>query len=90
MSSQSIKILVPAKVTPPRGAIGLGRVMNAAFALVRGARRWIEQSQRERGIRHEIAQVRRTAQAWRQSDPRMAADLLAAADRYEAEQLGLR
>lgn len=90
MSSQSIKVFVPAKVGVPRGAKALGQLMHAAFALWRGARRLIIEGQRERSIRHELAQVRRTAQAWRQTDPRMAADLLAAADRYEAEQFGSR
>jgi hypothetical protein len=79
MSTQANVVVAARTVTTaPRGAVWFGQIVDAAQALARAVRASRQQLRRER----EAAAARRYADQLREVDPRIAAELHAAADRH--------
>lgn len=78
----TITTVHPASITAPRGAVWAA---SAAVALVAVVQRMINRRRvaTPRSRAEEAEAVRRYAQTLRASDPGMAADLFAAADRHD-------
>jgi len=91
MSSHVYKIDVPAPFslerTHPRLAIAIGAGIEWLFAATAAWRHRHAAERLQRQLVRDVAAARREAYAMMKDDPRMAADLLSAADRHEANAL---
>jgi len=76
--STHVTVHAPVRVAAPRGAIWVGRLVDATQALLRAMRAERQARQRAR----EAAAVRAYARELESTMPGMAADLYAAADRH--------
>jgi hypothetical protein len=74
MTTATLSIARPATVAVPRGALWVGWLADLAIA-------WRARQQLERRA-HDAAALRRWAQRLQMSEPSLAADLRAAADRH--------
>ena len=91
MSSQVYRIDVPAPFSAERTQSRLGIAIEAGmkwlFAATAEYRRRHAAQRLQRQVARDVARARREAYAMMRDDPRMASDLLAAADRYEGSAL---
>ena len=78
-TATTIQLQVPQQRTAPRGATWLA---TAFVGLVNAFRA----TPTERNAARDIRRARELAAEWTRRDPRSAADLTAAIDRYEAQQ----
>jgi hypothetical protein len=78
MSSTTITVQIPAPRSIPRGATLVGAIYDAVVSY----RRYRAEANRLQRRSHDAAAVRRFAARIQHTDPGMAADLRAAADRH--------
>jgi hypothetical protein len=81
------KVFVPRAAGRPHLVIALDAALDWAFKVVAAYRRHHAAQRLQHQITRDVAAARREAYAMMRDDPRMAADLLAAADRHEADAL---
>jgi hypothetical protein len=85
--AHTVDVFFPFERTHPRLAIAIETAIEWVAAAIAGYRRRHARERLQRKVARDVAAARRAAYAMMGDDPRMACDLLAAADRHEAAAL---
>ncbi len=85
----TLTVNTPAQVQEPRGSLWLGQILTAVMSQLRRSNAQRNQTNQARAAAKarlkDVAHARSLAREMSRHDPRVAADLWAAIDRYEAQ-----